>query len=83
MITTLKTKRKSKEGIKRRFFRDKYNDKKIWEVAYLKGTYLIRQYLENNDSAYHLLGRGSRRNKKELIELGLLGFEEITNIRFI
>lgn len=81
-MTILKSKTKPREDIKRRFFMDKYNNKKIWEVAYLRGTNLIRQYIKKNDNAYHLLGRGSRRSKKELTDLGVLDFKEITNIKF-
>ncbi|OLS02917.1 hypothetical protein [Tissierella creatinophila] len=79
----LKTKRKPRKDIERRFFIDKYNINKIWEVAYLKGTYLIRQYIKNNDNSFCLLGKGSRRNEKELKELGILDFKELTNIQLL
>lgn len=81
-MAILKIQRKPKENIKRRFFVDRYNDKKIWEVAYLKGVYLIRQYIKKNDNTHHLQGKGSRRSKKELKELGILDFKEIENVSF-
>lgn len=75
----LQTQNKNKKDIKRQFFIDKYNNKKVWEVAHLKGGYLLRQYLKNIDGTYYLFNKGSRRTQKELIELGVLSFEEITN----
>ncbi len=65
----------NKKGItvvKRNFYQDRWNEKKVWETATLSGGFYLRQYI---DGRQH--GRGARTTKKFLRAIGILGFQEI------
>lgn len=56
--------------MKREFYIDKYNDKKVWEVVKLKGGYYLRQYINGKK-----FGRGIKTSKKYIKSLGIFNFE--------
>lgn len=56
--------------MKREFYIDKYNDKKIWEVVKLQGGYYLRQYINGRK-----FGRGIKTSKKYIKSLGIFNFE--------
>lgn len=58
---------------KRAFYRDKYNENKVWEVVTLSGyNYYLRQYIKGTQS-----GRGLRCTKQYIKQIGILDFEKI------
>jgi len=65
----------SKKGVKvvkRNFYQDRWNEKKVWEVATLVGGLYLRQYIDGIQQ-----GRGVRTTKKFIRSIGILGFQEI------
>lgn len=50
--------------VKREFYRDRYNQNKVWEVARLAGGYYLRQYVKGQQ-----FGTGLRTSRK-FIESG-------------
>ncbi len=61
-----------KKEIKRTFYRDAYNDNKVWEVAELSGGHYLRQYINGQQ-----FGRGLRTTKKHIQEIGIFDFEKV------
>ena len=59
-------------AVRRTFYRDKYNDNKVWEVVKLNGGYYLRQYVCGRQ-----YGRGLRTTKRFIQGLGIFEFEEI------
>lgn len=57
--------------IKRTFYKDKWNDNKIWEVVEMKGGFYLRQYIKGIKH-----GRGIRTTKKFIKNLGILAYEK-------
>lgn len=45
--------------VKREFYRDRYNQNKVWEVARLAGGYYLRQYVKGQQ-----FGTGLRTSRK-------------------
>lgn len=63
--------------VTRAFFRDRYNGRKVWEVAMLAGGgFYLRQYINGKQ-----FGRGSRTTKKHIDDIGIMEFEEIHAIK--
>lgn len=63
--------------MKRTFFKDKYNDRKTWEVVNLAGGgYYLRQYINGKK-----FGRGIRTTKKHINDIGITGLERIPAIQ--
>ncbi len=62
--------------LERRFYRDRYNAAKVWEVVKLSHGYYLRQYINGVQ-----FGRGSRRRKADIADIGILGFEEMKNFQ--
>ena len=58
--------------VKRNFYQDRWNEKKVWEVATLVGGLYLRQYIDGVQ-----YGRGARTTKKFIRSIGILGFQEI------
>lgn len=57
-------------AVQRTFYRDRYNDDKVWEVVKLNGGYYLRQYICGKQ-----LGRGLRTTKRFIREVGIFEFE--------
>lgn len=60
---------------KRKFYRDRWNSNKIWEVVKLAGGYYLRQYIKGVQ-----FGKGLRTTKAYITSIGIFGFEELTGI---
>lgn len=58
--------------LKRDFYQDPYNDKKVWEVVNLKGGYYLRQYICKKQ-----FGKGIRTTKRHLSDIGILNYCKI------
>ena len=58
-------------NMNRKYYRDKYNTRKTWEVTKMKGAYYLRQYI--NGRQY---GRGLRTTKRFIHEIGIDNFPE-------
>lgn len=52
--------------MKRTYYLDKYNNKKIWEVTELSHRIYLRQYISGRK-----FGRGVRTNKAKLKDIGI------------
>lgn len=61
-----------RETLERTFYRDPYNEAKVWEVVKLSGGYYLRQYIYGRQ-----FGKGLRTTKGYLDDIGILGFPEI------
>lgn len=57
--------------LERRFYRDRYNAAKVWEVVKLSHGYYLRQYINGVQ-----FGRGCRRRKSDIAGIGIFDFEE-------
>lgn len=62
--------------MKRTFFKDQHNDRKIWEVVQMVGGYYLRQYISGRQ-----FGRGIRTTKKHIENIGIFGFEQVPGIQ--
>lgn len=62
--------------IKRTFYRDKWNENKIWEVAELIGGFYLRQYVCEIQQ-----GAGIKTSKKFIKSIGILDFEKVPAIQ--
>lgn len=62
--------------LERRFYRDRYNAAKVWEVVKLSHGYYLRQYINSVQ-----FGRGSRRRKADIADIGIFDFEEVKGFR--
>lgn len=60
--------------MKRTYYLDKYNNKKIWEVTELSHGIYLRQYIGGRK-----FGRGVRTNKAKLKDIGITEMEVIKN----
>ena len=60
----------------RTWYRDRYNDKKIWEVVKLVGGYYLRQYIDGKQ-----FGKGMKTSKKFIANIGIFDFEEVAGLR--
>ncbi len=63
-------------AVSKKFYRDKWNPNKVWEVARLVGGYYLRQYINGSQ-----FGRGARVTKKHIESIGILNFEEVAGAR--
>lgn len=63
-------------AVKRTYYKDRYNDDKVWEVVKLKGGYYLRQYICGEQ-----FGNGLRTTKKFIQSLGILDFETVKGIK--
>lgn len=61
--------------VKREFYRDRYNQNKVWEVVRLVGGYYLRQYVKGQQ-----FGSGLRTSKKFIESIGIFGFEKVGGI---
>lgn len=68
--TILQTWRGDAIAVKRTYYKDRYNDNKVWEVTKLKGGYYLRQYICGEQ-----FGKGLRTTKKFIQSLGIFDFE--------
>ncbi|MCD8146915.1 MAG: hypothetical protein LUD84_06520 [Clostridiales bacterium] len=64
------------DNVERRFFQDRYNDLKVWEVVKLSHGYYLRQYINGVQ-----FGRGSRRRKSDIADIGIFDFEELKDFQ--
>lgn len=60
-------------AVTRTFYKDRWNDKKVWEVVKLVGGYYLRQYISGVQQ-----GRGLRTTKKFIQGIGIFDFQKIT-----
>ena len=58
-------------AVKRTYYKDKYNDNKVWEVVKLSRGYYLRQYICGKQ-----FGRGMQKKKKHIQSLGIFDFEK-------
>ena len=63
-------------AVSRKFYRDRWNQNKVWEVVKLSGGYYLRQYIKGKQ-----FGRGIRTTKKSIQNMGIFGFEEVSEVR--
>lgn len=61
---------------KRTFYRDRWNDRKVWEVVKLRGGFYLRQYINGKQ-----FGRGIRTTKGHIKNIGIFDFEVISGIQ--
>lgn len=64
-----------KMALQRNYYRDRWNEKKVWEVAKLVGGYYLRQYISGQ-----LVGRGMKTSMKFIKSIGVFEFEEVGGI---
>lgn len=62
-------------ALQRIYYRDCWNEKKVWEVVKLVGGYYLRQYISGKQ-----VGRGVRTTKGFIKSLGVLEFEKVGGI---
>lgn len=63
-------------AVKRTYYKDRYNDDKVWEVVKLSGGYCLRQYICGEQ-----FGKGLRTTKKFIRSLGIFDFETVNGIK--
>lgn len=63
-------------AVKRFFYRDRWNENKVWEVAHLIGGYYLRQYICGVQQ-----GAGLRTTKKFIKSIGIFEFEQVQTVR--
>lgn len=57
----------------RRYFKDRYNANKVWEIVQLSGgNYYVRQYIKGKQ-----FGVGRRMHKKLIDDIGMMEGEEL------
>lgn len=61
--------------VKRTFYKDRWNDKKVWEVAELVGGYYLRQYICGQQ-----VSAGLRTTKKFIRDIGIFDFEQVSAV---
>lgn len=59
-------------AISRKFYKDRWNENKVWEVVRMVGAYYLRQYVCGTQ-----VGPGLRTSKKWIASLGILEFQEV------
>ena len=59
-------------ALERKFYQDRWNDKKVWEVVRMIGGCYLRQYVDGQQ-----WGKGLRTTKKFIQSIGIFEFEEI------
>ena len=57
-------------AVQRTYYQDRWNDKKVWEVAKVVGGYYLRQYIEGKQ-----FGSGIKTSKKFIESIGIFDFE--------
>ena len=62
-------------AVRRTYYQDKWNDKKVWEVARLAGGYYLRQYISGQQ-----VNRGVRTTKGFIESIGIFEFEKVGGI---
>lgn len=62
--------------LQRTYYRDRWNEKKVWEVAKMVGGYYLRQYISGRQ-----VGSGVKTSKKFIRSIGVLEFEKVGGIR--
>lgn len=60
-------------AVSRKFYKDKWNTNKVWEVVKMAGGYYLRQYIKGRQ-----FGRGIKTSKKFIESIGIFDFEEVT-----
>ena len=63
-------------AVQRRFYRDRWNQNKTWEVVKMVGGYYLRQYICGEQ-----FGKGLRTTKKFIESIGISDFEQIPEIQ--
>lgn len=63
-------------GIKRTFYKDRWNENKVWEVAEMIGGYYLRQYVCGKQQ-----GSGIKTTKKFIRSIGIFDFEQVPAIQ--
>lgn len=61
--------------VQRKFYQDRWNEKKVWEVVRLVGGFYLRQYIDGRQQ-----GRGLRTTKKFIKSIGILDFQEVAGV---
>lgn len=59
----------------RKFYQDRWNENKVWEVVRLVGGFYLRQYIDGRQQ-----GRGLRTTKEFIKSIGILEFQEVTGV---
>lgn len=65
-----------KNRVKRTFYKDRWNENKVWEVAELIGGYYLRQYVCGKQ-----WGRGLRTTKRFIQSIGIFDYEQVTSVQ--
>lgn len=65
-----------RKGIKRTFYKDRWNENKVWEVAEIIGGYYLRQYVCGKQQ-----GKGIKTIKKFIKSIGIFDFEQVPAIQ--
>lgn len=65
-----------RKGIKRTFYKDRWNENKVWEVAEMIGGYYLRQYVCGKKQ-----GKGIKTTKKFIKSIGIFDFEQVPAIQ--
>lgn len=63
-------------ALQRTYYKDRYNENKVWEEIKLNGGYYLRQYVYDRQ-----IGRGLRTTKNFISDIGIFGFEVTSDIR--
>lgn len=63
-------------ALQRTYYRDRWNEKKVWEVVKLVGGYYLRQYISGQQ-----IGSGIKTSKRFIKSIGVFEFEEVGGIR--
>ena len=58
-------------AVQRTFYQDRWNEKKVWEVANVVGGYYLRQYIGGKQ-----FWNGIKTSKKFIESIGIFEFEE-------
>ena len=62
-------------ALQRTYYRDRWNEKKVWEVVKLVGGYYLRQYISGQQ-----VGSGLNPPNKFIKSIGVFEFEEVGGI---
>lgn len=63
-------------AVSRKFYQDRWNPDKVWEVVKVVGGYYLWQYIKGSQ-----FGRGIKTSKRFIASIGILDFQEVAGVR--
>ena len=62
-------------AISKKYYKDPWNEKKVWEVVRMLSGYYLRQYIGGQQ-----VNKDLKTTKKFIKSLGIFGFEEVATV---